>query len=487
MPPKKKVTFNLNHVPGRPRRTRPPGHIPIPPPLPPLPRRNRAASIRNVRASLQGIAPPPPPPPPLPRRNRGRNVVPPPPRQNRAASIRNVRASLQAIAPPPPPPPPPPRPPRSRPLRRYTGMSNLTKIPKQKGGAFTREMGKKLFLDRLTRPSRPSVTRTSKPRKKPKKHRDTKDVANKRMQQFQKLRNLAHPPMRAAKVCAKKKLKEHRALRNLAKIDRARKLQRGDWKRVRNLDMEPTATKVVKKRVTKKKPKRQAKVVAKKRLAQLQKLQALAGHPSKPKKERSTQWKRLRQLDITPRPNESAEDAMKRQLLQAARQEISHLSTQKIKALSGPTRVAKNKNFLDALQQVEEKHRKKLIKGATTEQINTISEVALNILQGNVPLKEHHKKKLNKHKKSLRALASKGVSVQKRKKIINQHGGMIGAAASALGEYTYDNIKKYNADYNSFCTEYKEKHKIPCKYAPKDYNTDAYRKKHNDNVKCTIL
>ena len=245
MPPKKKVTFNLNPVQGRPRRTRPPGHIPIPPPLPPLPRRNRAASIRNVRASLQGIAPPPPPPPPLPRRNR-------------AASIRNVRTSLQGIA-------PPPRPPRSRPLRRYTGMSNLTKIPKQKGGAFTREMGKKLFLDRLTRPSRPSVTRTSKPRKKPKKHRDTKDVANKRMQQFQKLRNLAHPPMRTAKVSANKKLKEHRALRNLQKMDRARKLQRGDWKHLRNLDMEPTATKVVKKRITTKKPKRKAKVTAKKK------------------------------------------------------------------------------------------------------------------------------------------------------------------------------------------------------------------------------
>ena len=380
-----------------------------------------------------------------------------------------------------------PRPPRPRPLRRSTGMKDLTKIPKQKGGAFTREMGKKLFLDRLTRPSRPSVTRTSKPRKKPKKHRETKDVANKRMQQFQKLRNLAHPPMRAAKVSAKKKLKEHRTLRNLQKLDRARKIQRGDWKRLRNLDMEPTATKVVRKRVSKKKPKRQAKVTAKKRIAQFNKLRALAGHPSKPKQKRSTQWKRLRKLDVKPRPNESAEDTMKRQLLQTARQEISHLSSQKIKALSGPTRVAKNKHFLDALQQVEEKHRKKLIKGATTEQINTISEVALNILQGNVPLKSHHKKKLNKHKKSLRALASKGVSVQKRKKIINQHGGMIGAAASALGEYTYDNIKKYNKDYNSFCTKHKLKEKIPCKFAPKDYSTAAYRAKHNDNVKCTIL
>ena len=388
--------------------------------------------------------------------------------------------SLPRIA---PSPPSTPRPPRPRPLRRYAGMNNLTKI--QKGGAFTREMGKKLFLDKLTTPSRPSVTKTSKTKKKPKKHRATKDVANKRMQQLQKLRNLAHPPMRAAKVSAKKKLKQHRTLRNLEKLNRARQLQRGTWKRLRNLDMEPTATKVVKKRVTKKKPKRKAKVTAKKRLAQLHKLRALAGHPSKQKKNRSTQWKRLRRLDI--KPNESAEDAMKRQLLQTARQEIGQLSSQKIKALSEPTRVAKNKKFLDALQQVEEKHRKKLIKGATTEQINTISEVALNILQGNIPLKEHHKKKLNKHKKSLRALASKGVSVKKRKKIINQHGGMIGAAASAVGEYTYDNIKKYNKEYSGFCTKEKLKQKIPCKFAPKNYSSWAYSKKHNDNVGCTIL
>ena len=79
---------------------------------------------------------------------------------------------------------------------------------------------------------------------------------------------------------------------------------------------------------------------------------------------------------------------------------------------------------------------------------------------------------MNKHKKSLRALASKGVSVKKRKKIINQHGGMIGAAASALGEYTYKEVQKQS--------------KYP-KYVPKNYSSWDYRKKHNDNVKCTIL
>ena len=256
-------------------------------------------------------------------------------------------------------------------------MNNLTKI--QKGGAFTRAMGKKLFLNKLTRASRPTVTKTSKTKKKPKKHRATKELATKRIQKLQKLRNLAHPPVRAAKLLAKKKLKQHRTLRNLEKINRARQLQRGS------------------------------------------------------------------------------------------------------------SRVVKNRKFLDALQLVEQKHRKELIKGATSEQINTISEVALNILQGNIPLKEHHKKKLNQHKKSLRGLASKGVSVKKRKKIINQHGGMIGAAASAVGEYTYDNIKKYNKEYSGFCTKDKLKHKIPCKFAPKNYSSWDYSKKHNDNVGCTIL
>ena len=113
MPPKKRVTFNPNvnirHIPSENRGRRvPPRGRPIPPPPPP----------------------PPPTPPPLPRRNRTR-------------SLRDVAASLQCIA---PTPPPSLRPPRSRSLRRYSGMKNLTKIPKLKRGAFTREIAKKLFF-----------------------------------------------------------------------------------------------------------------------------------------------------------------------------------------------------------------------------------------------------------------------------------------------------------------------------------------------------
>ena len=239
----------------------------------------------------------------------------------------------------------------------------------------------------------------------------------------------------------------------------------------------PSRPSVAKTSKPRKKPKKQreTKDAAKKKMQQLQKLRTLAHPPMRAAKvsakKKLKQHRALRNLEK----------------LNRARKIQKGLSSPKIKTLSGPTRVAKNKHFLDALQQVEEKYRKKLIKGATTEQINTISEVALNILQGNVPLKEHHKKKLYQHKKSLRALASKGVSVKQRKKIINQHGGMIGAAASALGEYTYGNIKKYNKEYSGFCTKEKLKQNIPCQFAPKNYNSTEYRRKHNDNVKCTIL
>ena len=282
----------------------------------------------------------------IPPQGKGRKV---PPRKRG-----NIPLPSTIPTPPPlpriaPTPPSTPRPPRSRPLRRYSGMKNLTKIPKQKGGAFTREMAKKLFLKRLTRSPRPTVTRII----KKKESRPSKLKAKKRIDQLKKLRNLAKPSpkQRVSKLEAKKKIK---------------------------------------------------------------------------------------------------------QMLKSSR----------------PTRVIKNRKALEALQLTENKQRKKLINSASPEQINTISEIILNMLQGNINIKGTHKTKLNHHKRSLRALASKGLSVKKRKKILNQHGGMLGAAASALAEYTYNTVQKHS--------------RYP-KYVPKNYSSWEYRKKHNDNVGCTIL
>ena len=56
-----------------------------------------------------------------------------------------------------------------------------------------------------------------------------------------------------------------------------------------------------------------------------------------------------------------------------------------------------------------------------------ISEVALNVLYGKIPLNKNQKKKLAKHKEKLRALTEKKLSLRQRKHIINQKGGFISA------------------------------------------------------------
>lgn len=71
-----------------------------------------------------------------------------------------------------------------------------------------------------------------------------------------------------------------------------------------------------------------------------------------------------------------------------------------------------------------EKIRKNLIKEAEDCVVNAISEIALNCLKGNIPLKNCDFKKLNKYKQVLRKI-SKRNSVLSRKKTILQSGGQL--------------------------------------------------------------
>ena len=72
------------------------------------------------------------------------------------------------------------------------------------------------------------------------------------------------------------------------------------------------------------------------------------------------------------------------------------------------------------------KYRKRLLDGAPPEIITLLSECALNILQGTIPLTQDEQKGLNRHKSSLRQMASKNVSAKARKKVF-QKGGFIPA------------------------------------------------------------
>lgn len=100
-------------------------------------------------------------------------------------------------------------------------------------------------------------------------------------------------------------------------------------------------------------------------------------------------------------------------------------------------RLHRNSPFLQVLAKGTAKQRRGLILGADKQLVDCLCECALNVLNGNIPLKPSEKRKLKKYKQNLRSLVNKKVSVQKKKKTLNQKGGFLGALLtpilSALG------------------------------------------------------
>lgn len=71
--------------------------------------------------------------------------------------------------------------------------------------------------------------------------------------------------------------------------------------------------------------------------------------------------------------------------------------------------------------------RKSILRNASTDLISSIGEIALNILKGRIPLKKRQKNILKKWRKAIRKLSDKTLSIKKKKSIVNQSGGFIGA------------------------------------------------------------
>jgi len=107
-------------------------------------------------------------------------------------------------------------------------------------------------------------------------------------------------------------------------------------------------------------------------------------------------------------------------------------------------RIAHNKFFLQALQKSKAMKRKGIIQNASKDNINALSEVALNTLLGNVPLSDQHKKKLKRHRFSIRNLAKAKVSLKNKKDFLIQKGGflplLISPVLSLLGGLAADAI-----------------------------------------------
>ena len=109
-------------------------------------------------------------------------------------------------------------------------------------------------------------------------------------------------------------------------------------------------------------------------------------------------------------------------------------------------KTATRKDFLNLLAQSKTpKRRRLLIEWAGKNDLDALSEISLNTLKGNIKLNPSSYKKMQKYKKVLRTLASKKASVNKRKKIVKQHGGflpfLIPAALSVVSSIVPEIVK----------------------------------------------
>ena len=101
---------------------------------------------------------------------------------------------------------------------------------------------------------------------------------------------------------------------------------------------------------------------------------------------------------------------------------IKGVSHRELNQLSMAQRLRKNHDFLKLLVKCTPAQRKAILKVADDALVRTICECVFNVLKGTVPVIKPAKKKLLVHKKPLIALAEKSTPLEKKKKLLIQHG-----------------------------------------------------------------
>ena len=94
-------------------------------------------------------------------------------------------------------------------------------------------------------------------------------------------------------------------------------------------------------------------------------------------------------------------------------------------------RLRKNASTLKLLHKAKPSLRKAILTTASPELIRCICDCALNVLHRNIAITPHCKQKLSRHKTSLRKLTDKKVSLNTKRKILQQ-GGFLRLILSAL-------------------------------------------------------
>jgi len=85
---------------------------------------------------------------------------------------------------------------------------------------------------------------------------------------------------------------------------------------------------------------------------------------------------------------------------------------------------------LKALAETHPAQKRALLQTANKNQIESLCEICLNILSGNLPI---NVQKIKKYKNVLRTLTKKSASIQRKKKLLlNQSGGFLPLIAPAI-------------------------------------------------------
>lgn len=101
-------------------------------------------------------------------------------------------------------------------------------------------------------------------------------------------------------------------------------------------------------------------------------------------------------------------------------------------------KIARHADFLSLMQRTRNKRqRDQLIEMANASQIDSLSNIILNVLRGSVALSKVQHERLHKYKQCLRLLSDKKVSTINKKKQLQKHSGgfiapLIAAAVPAI-------------------------------------------------------
>lgn len=94
--------------------------------------------------------------------------------------------------------------------------------------------------------------------------------------------------------------------------------------------------------------------------------------------------------------------------------------------MSKTSKAIRHRDFLTLLGKSKQgKRRKMLLEAATSDEIRAVAECALNLLKNHIRLNGNQKRKLKRHKETLRYIAHRGTNIKKKRRAMQQKGGFL--------------------------------------------------------------